>query len=239
MIYMYTGTNGSGKTYHVVRQIYARLRRGCDVLTNIFLDVRGKIKGEYIYKPLMDITPAAIIDFARAKRRRESSCLVVIDEAQLLFNARNFSAKDRWDWIRFFPEHRKYGLDIILVTPYDRMIDRQIRVLTEYEVRHRVANRYGFIGGILSLFGIKIFVAEYRWYGMALRDYAEWFLFRKKYARMYDTMAIQGAALGGGAPAQAGGDPPAAKQDSADAAVKGGGSRPEGLPLTAAASAQA
>ena len=112
----------------------------------------------------------------------------MLDECQLLFNAREWDAKGRKEWLSFFTQHRKYGYDVILVAQFDRMIDRQIRSLIEYEQVHRKVSNFGVWGKLFSLFSLgKLFVAVKVWYPMKERVGAEFFKANKRYYSLYDT----------------------------------------------------
>ena len=67
----------------------------------------------------------------------EGQFLLVIDECQIMFNSREWNVKNRTEWCIFFQEHRKYGYNIILITQFNRLVDRQIRSLVEFEIVHR------------------------------------------------------------------------------------------------------
>lgn len=124
----------------------------------------------------------------RGKPVKEDDILLVIDEAQLVFNAREWSKKGREDWLSFFSQHRKYGYHIILIAQFDRMIDRQIRALIEYEYVHRKVSNMGWRGMLLSLFmGGNVFVAVKVWYAMNEKIGSEFFRSRKRLYRLYDT----------------------------------------------------
>ena len=72
---------------------------------------------------------------AKYKSKREGKGLLIIDEAQLVFNTRDYSKNMRW--IEFFTQHRKLGWDVLLIAHYIQMIDKQIRPLIEIESRFR------------------------------------------------------------------------------------------------------
>lgn len=91
----------------------------------------------------------------------------------------------------FFTQHRKYGYDIVLVSQFDRMIDRQIRSLIEYELVHRKVSNYGLIGKILSMISIgNLFVSVKIWYPMKEKVGSQFFKAHKKYYSLYDTYNI-------------------------------------------------
>ena len=70
----------------------------------------------------------------------------------------------------FFSQHRKYGYDVTLIAQFDRMIDKQLRGLIEYEYIHRKLSNYGFGGKIMSLiFGGNTFVVVQMWYPLKLK----------------------------------------------------------------------
>lgn len=194
MIYLYSGTPGSGKSLHTARVIYYSLKRGFPVIANFpinFDKIKCK-KSEFIEKDNSDLTPDFLIEYAKNyfhdKPVKEGSLLLVIDECQLMFNAREWNIKGRSDWLSFFTQHRKYGYDIILVAQFDRMIDRQIRALIEYEQIHRKVSNFGIKGKIFSLCaGGNLFVSVKVWYPMKEKVGSEFFKAHKRYYSLYDT----------------------------------------------------
>lgn len=197
MIFLYSGTPGSGKSLHTARTIYWSLKRGCPVIANfpINLDLIKKRKAEYIVRDNIELTPDFLIDYSRkffkGKHMKEGQILLVIDECQLMFNAREWNTKGRAEWLSFFTQHRHFGYDIILVAQFDRMIDRQIRSLIEYEYIHRKVSNFGTKGLIMSLLsGGKLHVAVKMWYPLQERVGSEFFKAHKKYYKLYDTFAL-------------------------------------------------
>lgn len=151
MITLYTGTPGSGKSLHLIKVILNCLKWGRDVICNfpITFTEKEKEKGyedRFFYWTNEEITVNNLLEFAidrdYIQQRKESQCLVVIDEAGGRFNSRDYANKDRSTWLDFFSQHRKLGFDFILVAQQDRMIDRQIRGQIETEKRHRKCNNY-------------------------------------------------------------------------------------------------
>lgn len=193
MIYLYSGTPGSGKSLHAARTIKNRLRMGENVLCNfpVNLSLISGFKGNFVEFDNM-VTPDYFIAYSRQyfghKPIKEGKLLIIFDECQLLFNAREWSKKGRSDWLSFFTQHRKYGYDIILVAQFDRMIDRQIRSLIEYEFIHRKVSNFGFAGRILSLvMGGSTFVAVKVWYSMKEKVGTEFFHAHKRLYSLYDS----------------------------------------------------
>lgn len=96
----------------------------------------------------------------------EGQTLIVIDEAQILFNCRDWGNSRRQDWCKFFSQHRHYGFDIILIAQHERMLDRQIRYLIETYVDHRNLRNFNWFARLVSFFaGGSVFISLYRWQG--------------------------------------------------------------------------
>lgn len=198
MIFLYSGTPGSGKSLHVARDIrdsllYKRKPVVCNFDVNSSLRNYSKL---FCYVPNADLGPEMLYDFSRrhfaGKQVREDEILLVIDEAQLVFNSRTWqdrgASQRRMDWIEFFSQHRHYGFKIVLIAQFDRMLDRQIRSLIEIEVNHRKLANFGMRGLLLSLpFGGKLFAAVSFYYGLRERVGCTWLLPRRAYFRVYDS----------------------------------------------------
>lgn len=194
MISLYSGTPGSGKSLHCVRTIINWSRLGYPVIGNFTVDLSRYKRAAYTYCPNDQLTPKFLIEYSRnrfgEKHPKEGSILLVIDECQLLINAREWQCNGRAQWLSFFTQHRKLGFDIILIAQFDRMIDRQIRSLIEYEFIHRKLSNFGWQGQLLSLFfGGKTFIAVKRWYPLHERLGSEMFHARKSLYSIYDSYA--------------------------------------------------
>ena len=194
MITLYSGTPGSGKSLHCARTIKNWSRLGYPVIGNFPVDLSMHKRAAYTYCPNHEMTPKFLTDYSLKrfgdKHPKEGSILLVIDECQLLFNAREWQQNGRAQWLSFFTQHRKFGYDIILIAQFDRMIDRQIRSLIEYEYIHRKMSNFGWQGKILSLFfGGKTFISVKRWYPLHERLGSELFHAKKKLYSIYDSYA--------------------------------------------------
>lgn len=197
MIKLFSGTPGSGKSLHTAEKIFFALRAGRPVICNFdvnlgFVQGRRRKNVNFTYIPNDDLTVGFLVSFAsdyfKFRRMKEEWLLLVIDEAQLMFNAREWDAKGRKEWLSFFTQHRKYGFEIILVAQFDRMLDRQIRSLIEYEYIHRKVSNFGVWGKVFSAFFLgKLFVAVQMWYPLHERIGAEWFVCKPRFFRLYDT----------------------------------------------------
>lgn len=194
MIKLYSGTPGSGKSLHQARDIYYWLRLGNPVVANFDI-VDFEHKGQFRYIPNPQLHPDALRAFARevfrTRRFAEGAIRLYMDEAQLILNCRNWQSVDKNGWISFFTQHRKLGYDVILVAQYDRMLDRQIRSLIEYEVVHRKIANFGWKGKLLSIvLGGNSFSAVSIWYPLKEKTGSEIFHYHKKFGRLYDTYKL-------------------------------------------------
>ena len=206
MISLYSGTPGSGKSLHCARTIINWSRLGYPVIGNFPVDLSKYKRAAFTYCPNDQLTPDYLIRYSRqkfgSKQPKEGSILLVIDECQLLFNAREWQQSGRAQWLSFFTQHRKLGYDIILIAQFDRMVDRQIRSLIEHEFIHRKMSNFGWQGKIMSLFfGGKTFVAVKRWYPLHEKLGTEIFHARKSLYSIYDSYATFDAAPCAAAPA--------------------------------------
>lgn len=193
MISLYSGTPGSGKSLHIAQVIYDRSRFHRPTLGNF--DVRNDLLPDsdtYLYVPNEELTYDFLVSFSvsyfRQHKYKEGSILVIIDEAQLLFNSREWNKADRFGWIKFFTQHRKLGYNIIMVSQFDKMLDKQIRCLFEYEYIHRKISNFGWKGKLVSVWtGNRLFLAVKFWYPLKTKVGQESFLYKRKYGELYDT----------------------------------------------------
>lgn len=197
MIRFFSGTPGSGKSLHTARFLYWWLKGGNPCICNFNIDlsrIKTLKKKEFVYKDNSELTPDFLIEYAKdyasshGGRVREGSLVLVIDECQLLFNSRDWVKSGRNEWLAFFTMHRHLGYDIVLIAQFDRMIDRQIRSLIEYEYIHRKVSNFGIKGKIISLFAFgNLFVCVKVWYPLKEKVGSEFFRAKKRYYALYDT----------------------------------------------------
>ena len=216
MIFLYSGTPGSGKSLHTAQDIVSKLKRGHRVIANFpvnldeirkkslryWLERTGMVFknddtltheiGDFIYKDNSELTVSYLVNYARKNHKlgKEGQTLLIIDECSVQFNPRDFGRKDRDGWIKFFQHHRKLGYNVILISQNDRLIDRQIRSFIEYDVKHRKANNYKTLGLIFTLLHFKLFVAVTYWYGVREKCGVEFFTFKKRCSTYYDTFEM-------------------------------------------------
>ena len=192
MIDLYTGTPRSGKSYHAAQRICLRSRFGEPIIANFPCDLSRYKKANFTFVKNTDLTPEYLRkysqEFFRDKPIKEGAILLVIDEAQLLFNSREWQHRYRQNWLSFFTLHGKLGYDIILISQMDRMIDRQIRGLVEYEYIHRRLGNFGWRGFLLRIvtFGGD-FMSVKVWYPMNEKIDQEVLRLSKRVYAIYDT----------------------------------------------------
>lgn len=225
MIWLYSGTPGSGKSFHALRDILQKVkqRKNNTVIANFPVDC-GKYQDNFLYLDNSEITVDFLINYAVKNHKIgiENQTLVVIDEAGVKFNCRDglqgSASKIRMEWLKFFSQHRKLGYNFILVAQSDRQLDKQIRLNIEYDVIHKKINNFFFF------LPTTVFLAVNRWYGQKMKVGHEVIFFSKKIAAKYDSYKMfdtsiynkiennscGAAACGGGEPPSGGGNPPQA-----------------------------
>ena len=191
MVYTYTGTPGSGKSLHCADMILFHLKHGRNVICNFPINinlVKPKYRSNFYYLPDSELTPHWLFEFAKAyhKEKKESQTYLIIDEAQRLFPIDRVYER-RKEWEQFFQLHRHWGFSIILVTQNMSYINKGIRIQTEYEVKHRKLGNYGIGGLILTFLHLPLFVALTYWQGTRERIFSDFFLYKKRLGRLYDT----------------------------------------------------
>lgn len=211
MIYLYSGTPGSGKSLDMARAILYDLKSGKPVICNFEIFLKGRQQRLLRNFHMVDnssLTPAYLYDFSKQyfmqHRFGEDKIVLYIDECQLMFNARQWNAAGRDDWLKFFTNHRHYGFCIVLACQFDRMIDRQIRCLIETEVLHRKCNNMGWMGAFFRILFLSptLFVKVHFYYPTKLKLRSEFFRYKRRYASIYNSYSTVFVDGGSGAPRQ-------------------------------------
>ena len=127
----------------------------------------------------------------QVKKQREGRARLYFDEAHFYFNSRNW--QKNMGFIEFFSQSRKLGWDIILIAHSMEMIDKQVRPLIEIETRLRNLQNIKMLGFIKPPF--PVFVSNSRYAGMgpgagAVVGMPRFYLLRKEYAELYDSMHV-------------------------------------------------
>ncbi|MGG1310893.1 zonular occludens toxin domain-containing protein [Bacillus smithii] len=190
MIDLYLGPVGSGKSYHALKRGIDHVKnRNSFVVANF--PIRPKNKKEedrWIY--MEDFEPKDLIrlSFERKSFGHEGRALLIIDEAGIWFNSRDWQIdpQKRKEWIKFFSQTRKFGYDVILIVQDERMLDRQIRKLAEYHVKHIKLRNYKW----MKLLPWQIFAAVRFWQGISFKGQVSFIFFNPFLAKRYDTMKL-------------------------------------------------
>lgn len=200
MIYFYSGTPGSGKSLQMAHEVVDWIKKyKKNVIANTVIDrdyiLKKKKGGRFFYLSNDNLTTDFLYKYAIKYHTLgvEHQSLIVIDEAQVKFSptAVKLSSKEnpryRQDWLDFFTQHRHLGYDVLIISQFDRLIDPQIRCCFEYNYVHRKANNFGFIGMLLTILKIPLFVQVQYWYGVNQVAGKKFFTYSKKYSRIYNS----------------------------------------------------
>lgn len=196
----FSGTPGSGKSLHAAKKIVDWSRQGKPVITNFEVDLSKYPKANQICVDDDDLTPDFLVKFSREyfqgrklTKKDEDTILLVIDECQLVFNSREYQKKDRKAWIKLFSTHRHLGYHVILIAQMDKMLDKQIRGLIEYEFIHRKLSNFGKAGKLLTIaLAGEMFTSVQMWYPLKLKIGTQMFRAKKRYYSIYDSYAAFG-----------------------------------------------
>lgn len=195
---VFSGTVGSGKSLHAAQSIRFALKAGKLVIANFRIpeDAPADLS-HFHFVPNSELTPEVVMQLVNgwwadgSHRFREGGVLLVLDECQLLFNARSWQQKTRMAWLEFMSQSRKYGVHVLLIAQGVKMIDNQFRMLVDIETRHFCVSSYGTVGWLLSLpFGGRLFYCiEFQY---QINERMGGYLFRgsKRDCAMYDTHAV-------------------------------------------------
>lgn len=209
MLYLYTGTPGSGKSLHVAKEIKTTLAESSKPIICNFPINKDAVRNysRFYFVTNDELTPQYLVQFSRdfwqGRRIKEDYICLYVDEAQLLFNSRSWQQLNRMEWITFLSQHRHLGYRIVFIAQFDRMIDKQIRTLAEYQVVHRRFSSFGIRGQIISaLAGGRLFCAVTTYYGLNDKICVKYFRGSKRLYRVYDTFGLfaptDGAEVGRG-----------------------------------------
>lgn len=154
-VYFLCGGLGSGKSLMAVSKMAEKLERGLPVATNINLDLARLADPSWpvpvVYR-LPDFPSGGDL-YALGEvpqgGNEDLNGVVVLDEAGLYLNAREWNDKDRRRCLEWFLHSRKLGWDVLLLTQSFGMVDKQIREsIADYVVTMRRWDRM-----VVPLFG--------------------------------------------------------------------------------------
>lgn len=201
MIVTYTGVPGGGKSLHAAQEIMdAITKKGIPVIANFDVNrpkfdrawFKRREMGRFYYLPNSVLKPDVLVGFSKAHYREhkfsESGILLVIDEAQLMFNARTWNDSERADWVYFFTNSRHFGYRVVLICQFFEMLDKQIRSVVEIEVQHRNMGNFGFLGKLISLLaGGRLFACITYYVGLRQRIAVQYVFGRRHLFDFYDS----------------------------------------------------
>lgn len=200
MLFLYSGPPGSGKSLLATYDGITALKEHRNVIANFPFDMkyfRKRKVGNFTYIPTHEITPEFLLRYAiknhkrRGKWKKRCQTVVILDEAEMIFNTRGWKNDNRTGWINFLSNHRHFNYDIILACPTDKMIDKQIRGLITTEYKCRSIGGFGFIGDIIQLLIGKTFVAvQYNCAAHTKVFPPRFYKLHKRKANVYDTMRM-------------------------------------------------
>jgi len=164
MIEVFEGRLGGGKSYSAVYRMICHLALGGTICTNVeiiwdaivrFVANRFGLQLENDqYIPLLD---EQVYEFHKytPSGTPELPVLVVLDEAHLHFNARDFAQTDKKyrETLTFLTQSRKVSTDIIFISQSIFNMDKQFARLVQYVWRFRDMSKWRIPGlGIMSPF---------------------------------------------------------------------------------------
>jgi hypothetical protein len=176
MIEVFEGRLGGGKSYSAVVRMVDVLRRGGVVCTNVEV-VWDAIKAyiasnwglvvedDQLIK--LDEKQIGLFHHHTPSGTPDMPVLVVIDEAHLIFNARDYSTTDKLyrETLTFLTQSRKVATDVIFISQSALNIDKQFARLVQYIWRFRDLSKWKIPGlGITYPFQ-QILVAQFDYDG--------------------------------------------------------------------------
>lgn len=201
MISVYTGFPGSGKSLHAVSLIYAHVRGKAYVCTNILLN-GFRDNPYYIYHDFEWFNDVQNVQRLSEQHLQDKiQLLFVIDEAQVLFDSRAWSEKNRMPWNIFFSMHRHYKTNFVLITQSYANLDRRIRANIEYQHQHvNIKNATHATHILLGWLPDFMFCSNQFYANGRERIATHWVFCRRKYTRLYNTFDRDGLTASGTVP---------------------------------------
>lgn len=144
-IWFITGVPGSGKTLYTLQNyVIPSLRKGRTVYHNIEgLDERrlwistffDDIDPIHVSQNLIKIPDNEIKTFydyiASQPREKAANALVIIDEVQNIYSARDYQSKENKQVISYLTTHRHFGHDVVFITQHQDNVDVAVRRMTD------------------------------------------------------------------------------------------------------------
>jgi len=204
MIRYVTGTLGAGKTFHSTRLLIEHLTKGGVVVTNIecqydkiqrLIAKRSKVWIERDQLRVFDpeVTPdwQTVIPWGEA----EGQVLVVLDEAHLFYNSRDWAttATENKKLLSFLTQSRKAGVDVLWITQDSGNVDKQFRVLAEWELA--IINVKHLPLGWLGMVPFKAYCVKHISSRGNFLVKKEWWLYNKYLFGTYKTSSMLNSSM--------------------------------------------
>lgn len=160
MIVAYTGKTGSGKTFLMVRHAFVYWKKGWNIYTNTvlyFLTYKGYSAIFYVFNWLCKLLffrlgykgrvgEGKIIYFQEIAEILDArDAIILFDEGQVLFNARNWESLPE-DFSYKLQQHRKHGLHLFVTCQSLGTIDINYR---------RLVQKWYHCEDVIALFGLR------------------------------------------------------------------------------------
>lgn len=189
MIYAFTGKTGSGKTFNMVRHAFKYYLRGIDIYSNTVLNFEQYGRPGYLAKKLGRTKRGRINYFEDITEILEAkNGLILFDEAQVLFNARNWEALPA-EFQYKLQQHRKHRLDLFCTTQNMGTIDISYRRLVQRWFHHEPIVQLGAV--LVGWFRVKEKDIDYLYNSvddLAVPDIKARIMFIHRWKkRLYDT----------------------------------------------------
>lgn len=160
MLFLLHGLNGSGKSYHAVKDfLIPALKSGRPVITNLdgldldYISVYFDIPPENIekllhYPPPEDLFAAGTFDDPMTsfylQAQKLEKCLIIFDEIQAYYPSVAWKENPhRTAFGNYVTQHRKLGHDFIALTPDCNKVDTQIRTIFHFNLHFKKASFLG------------------------------------------------------------------------------------------------
>lgn len=140
-----TGVAGTGKTlFGIQKYIIPELKTGGVVYTNIDGLVAKRISILFdidIFQIEKNLRILKDPEYFYKELEKNSMC--VIDEAQNVFNNREWQSEKNSECIKYLMEHRHYGHKLVFITPHIDSLDAGIRRVAEFTYKHKSFSALG------------------------------------------------------------------------------------------------
>lgn len=198
MINLYLGNTGSGKSLHTAKDIRFALEHGQLVIANYRVDLtKFKLKkdSKFVYLSNKQLEyPYELVKVIKEYQEEHGyrRMLIVIDEAQMLFDNRKWNIAGREQWMLFFTHHRKITRDkgeVLLLTQREASIDPKVADIVEFKSYHHKTCNMGTIMFLIGLFtGDRLHHYVTYWGpGKNVRTANKYFLRKNRDCDIYDT----------------------------------------------------